>query len=477
VTLGVSACSNADSKKQAQREDMPFIRDDQGRALILHGINVASSAKNDPQRIPVFTRDDALRLSKDWGFNFVRYLILWDAVEPEPGEINQAYFDLVQERLDWFHEAGILVVIDMHQDVYAARFCCDGAPEWAIIDDGEPFEMQGAWYQNYFQPAVQRAFDNFWDYEGPHPELQDHYAGAWEAVARRFKDHPAVIGYDIMNEPHPGSMMDLTELIGIENPDAGPSPVFDTTRLQPFYQRMINRIRQVDNDNWIFYEPRYGAPGNGFKSYLGVLEDPRPGENRIAYFPHLYSIRLEAKEEYDPSVDTSVFEWEQRREEEKLAQNAPLLLGEWGLNPSFDNARLFMRHVVEMSDRSLAGWAYWSWDPGGWSIVNPDLTERETANDLVRVYPQRIAGKPDSFIYVADTHEFILAFYDSPGISGPMEIYIPKSRFYPCGYTVNVGDPQGSWSMQWNEETEILSVTTPYTDTMHTIEILPKTGC
>lgn len=191
---------------------LPFITDGQGRVLILHGVNVMSSSKSDPLRMPNITEADALRMARDWGFNFVRFLIFWDAAEPAPGDFDEHYFDRIEERLDWFHRAGIAVVLDMHQDVYAQRFCCDGAPDWAIRDDGLPFHQRDLWAMNYFEPAVQRAFDNFWNYEGPHSDLQDHYADTWAAVAARFRDHPAVIGYDLMNEPHPGSAVDVLEL-------------------------------------------------------------------------------------------------------------------------------------------------------------------------------------------------------------------------------------------------------------------------
>ena len=186
----------------------PFVTDAQGRALILHGINVMSNAKRDPLRMPAIDQEDVRRMVEDWGFNHVRFLIFWDAIEPEPGQYDQAYFDRVAERLDWFAAAGIHVVLDMHQDVYAARFCCDGAPEWAIRDDGEAFELQDRWYLNYFQPAVLAAFDNFWDEDGPHGDLQRHYKEAWAQVVKRFASHPAVIGYDLMNEPSSGSMTD-----------------------------------------------------------------------------------------------------------------------------------------------------------------------------------------------------------------------------------------------------------------------------
>ena len=120
----------------------PFITDAQGRALILHGANVSGSAKNHPERLPWVDEAAVRRTADDFGFNFARYLIFWDAVEPQPGVIDTAYLDAVAERLDWFHAAGIHVVIDMHQDVYSQVFCCDGAPAWAIDDDGEPFVRQ-----------------------------------------------------------------------------------------------------------------------------------------------------------------------------------------------------------------------------------------------------------------------------------------------------------------------------------------------
>ena len=56
-------------------------------------------------------------------------------------------------------------------------------------------------------PALQRAFDNFWA-EPPGPDgvpLQEHYATALRAVAAAVADEPLVLGYDLMNEPWPGA--------------------------------------------------------------------------------------------------------------------------------------------------------------------------------------------------------------------------------------------------------------------------------
>jgi endoglycosylceramidase len=87
-------------------------------------------------------------MARDWGFHFARYPILWNALEPEPGICREAHLDAVGERLDWFHAAGIHVVLDAHLDVYSRKSCCDGAPLWAVLDDGIPFPQRPVWWTN-----------------------------------------------------------------------------------------------------------------------------------------------------------------------------------------------------------------------------------------------------------------------------------------------------------------------------------------
>ncbi len=452
--------------------DRPFITDQRGGVLILHGANVDRGAKSSPYYADI-TREEILRFSEDWGLNFVRLLILWAGVEPEAGTYDNEYFDRIQERLDWFHEAHVWVMLDMHQDVYSEYTCGDGAPLWAVRDDGLPIECPAQWFLGYFEPGVKRAFDNFWNYEGEHSDLQDHYADMWAAVARRFKDHPAVIAYDIMNEPHPGSDFDTLEAIGVES-SSNLSPEFDRKKLQPFYQRVINGIRKEDTENWIAFEPRYGAPGNGSPSYLSKLEDPRPGLPRLLYAPHLYSVALENNQRYDPEEDFTVELWEEHRAKEIETLGTPLLSGEWGLHSDWPDSQLFMSKTLAMYDRLLGGWAYWPWDPGGWSWLNSDSSEKETANLIVRTYPWRIAGIPKEFHFDTETLVFSLTFFDHPEAEGKTEIYIPEARFYPDGWNILLSDPDGSWSYVWDEEREMLFLDTPEINGEHTVEIRPK---
>jgi endoglycosylceramidase len=469
--ISLAACSSS-APAEPVEEGTYFIRDDDGRVLILHGMNVMGSAKGDPGHVPVdITREYVQHYGREWGFNFARYLILWDGVEPTLGEYDDEYLDATEERLDWLWDEGIFVMLDMHQDVYSAYFGHNGAPEWAVEDDGLPFENQPSWDQDYFQPGVMRAFDNFWNYEGPYPYLQDHYADAWATVVERFKDHPAVIGYDLMNEPSPGEALLLDEIF--LTPSDGPAADFDRTRFTEFYQRMIDRTRQVDPDGWIFYEPRYAAPANGQPSYIGKLNDPRSDEARIAYAPHLYSVMMELFSSYEVGDDNTLANWEMNRVNEVTAQRAPIVLGEWGFDWTWGNAPVFMDEVNEMADRMMLSWAYWPGDPnrsnspGGWSIwdwENSDdkdrIVDRPAADALVRVYPQRVAGIPRSFLYEPATRVFELSFDPSPSATTPTEIFIPERRHYPSGWMLTGCDEAEGCTSAWDAAREILRVDT-----------------
>ena len=439
------------------------MRDAEGRVVILRGMNIMSSAKGNPDRLPDLVKEDVERYAELWGFNVVRYLIFWDAIEPSPGEYDQAYLDKTEERLDWFAANDVDVILDMHQDVYAEYFCCDGAPEWAIEDDGHDVVESPAWDFNYFSPAVMAAFDNFFDYAGEHSRLQDHFANSWAEVASRFKDHPAVIGYDILNEPSPGSALNAADIN--VTPSDGSAAEFDRTMLTDFYQRVINAIREVDEAGWILYEPRYAAPANGQPSFILELEDPRVGPPRIVYGPHLYSVSMEVGENYYPDRDFTLENWEASRRPELELQKAHLLIGEWGVDPAWGNADLFMHELLEMADRMMASWTYWSYDPGGWGIwergAQGEFVERENANIVVRPYPRKVAGIPRSFSYDPDTRVFSLAFDPSPSATLATEIYVPEARHYPDGWFLAGCDEDQGCSWTWDANLDILHILTP----------------
>jgi endoglycosylceramidase len=455
----------------------PQLRDAQGRAIIVHGINVSNASKSDPQRMPALTEADAAHLANDWGFDFVRFLVFWDAIAPSAGTIDTAYLDRVAQRVAWLGAHGISVLLDMHQDIYAQHFSGDGAPTWAIVDDGQPFQQQKLWSANYFQPAVTRAFDHFWDADKTHPELATAYVAAVQALARRFAADPNVIGYDLINEPFPGTAFDLAEALFRKTPDdGGTSKTFDETVLGPFYQRLIDAIREVDADHYVFFEPRYAAPANGSPSFLLPLHDPRNGEQHLVYAPHLYSTAVEANSDYAPG-DQTLPSWQAARTSEIATLGTPLVLGEWGLAWSDANSAAYADQVVALADQMMAGWSYWSYDPGdatGWALADATGKENPIVSHVVVPYARRVAGDPLAYSFDPASTTFDLAYADRTGTTGPHEIFVPAARVYPHGWHVEVTpDAAASVSTSFNATTGVVSVVVPSNGGTHHVRVVP----
>ena len=99
-------------------------------------------------------------------------------------------------------------LLDFHQDMYNERFEGEGWPDWA--DDR----------RRHACGAEERLPGQLPEDAGAEPRLrpllgqrrgrgrrawQDAYAEAWRHVASRFRSMPGSMGYDLMNEPWPGS--------------------------------------------------------------------------------------------------------------------------------------------------------------------------------------------------------------------------------------------------------------------------------
>jgi endoglycosylceramidase len=457
-----------------------FVTDSGGGALILHGINVSGSAKDDPLRMPWVSRADAERVQRDWGFNVVRFLIFWDALEPAPGQYDEAYLDRVAERIAWFAAVGVYVILDMHQDVYGhfdesgAALGFDGAPPWAARTDGLAHRIVNPWSLTYIQPGVKRAFDNFWNASGPHADVQQHYIAAWTHVAERFKDEEFVLGYNLMNEPFAGSAL-AGDFGGFPVGDPARSKAFEETLFRSFYQRAIDAIRAVDSDGWIFYEPLAFPVNNGGASHIGKLVDPRAGEDRLVYFPHLYAIVPELNQHYDPQQSPELDSWIEERGRDLRELQEPMMIGEFGLPwDAGGNPLGYLEKILNMADEMTGGWAYWAYDPGNWApVAGADLHETPNVDVLVRVYPQRVAGKPIEYGYDPQSRVFELSFVDVNGVSGATQIYIPERRFYASGWRLDIADTAGSWTSQWDATRQVLSVTTARSGGLHHLRIVP----
>ncbi len=215
-----------------------------GRRTILRGVNLSGSTKvpytpNGATHLPIDFQnwadvsfigrpfplaeaDEHLGRIAHWGFNVLRLLVTWEAIEHAgPGRYDEAYLDYVREVTKKAAKHGLMVFVDPHHDVWSRWTGGDGAPfwcfDWAGLRPEKFVEAQAVelnavdWPSNYNRVPIATMWTLFYggdtfcpELAGVQDRLQDHYIRAVCALAERLADLDNVIGYDSLNEPSGG---------------------------------------------------------------------------------------------------------------------------------------------------------------------------------------------------------------------------------------------------------------------------------
>src|SRR5690606_19321055 len=97
---------------------------------------------------PLEEAREHLRRLRHWGFNTLRLLTTWEAVEHSgPGLYDRDYLDYFTEICRLAGDFGLYVFVDFHQDVWSRMTGGDGAPGWtfeAVGLDFRTFHRAGA---------------------------------------------------------------------------------------------------------------------------------------------------------------------------------------------------------------------------------------------------------------------------------------------------------------------------------------------
>lgn len=416
LALALCGCRPQGTPKETFTVEGGAIRDGVGRTLILRGMNVSQAHKHPPW-FDFHGAADFARLRADWGMNSVRLLLEWAAIEPSQGSYDQAYLDAVAERLDWAEEAGLLVVLDMHQDVYGVGFAGgNGAPRWTCAEERYlAFTPKTPWFLGYTDPAVQACFDDFWKSRA----LQGAYAAVWGEVARRFKDHPAVLGFDPMNEPYWGTI---------------PPDVHEATRLGPLYEKVVAAVR-AQAPGWLAFLEPSAARNLGLPTAL-----PEFSFGNIVYAPHSYNADAEAGRGFDPAARQAVLDNVAKLSEEARRLGAALWIGEYGGTAAHPGITEYMDAQYDAAAAVGAGQMYWEYGKNdGYGFLDPDGNEKPAlAAGVVRPYPERLYGNDVSWSWDEASRKFHVSYDPLGGTTAPSELSVPP-RLYPEGYAVDCG--------------------------------------
>jgi endoglycosylceramidase len=400
------------------RHEGRWFVDATGRVVGLHGVNFVQKFPPVAPADAGFGADDAAFLS-DQGFDVVRLGVVFAAVMPEPGAIDTHYVDSIAATTRVLADAGLYVLLDFHQDGYGPAVHGNGFPEWATLTDGLPNPPEP--FPNYYvtNPALQRAFDNFWENRaGPDGvPLQEHYATAVRTVAAAVASEPRVLGYDLMNEPWPGA-----DFI----PCVTGCPEIETERLVPFGERMTAAIRAVDAEHIVFSEPFVLFNFGMTDTSLDGIGAPQSG---LSF--HVYAL--------DPEHDEAVID----RAIAASARGDAIVATEFGAT----NDVATLHRLTAAFETRLVPWIFWAWDEN--LIVDKSLPPDEdnirsaVAEALARPFATATNGTPTSAFFDPDSRLFAASWTTTlpdgrpaPG-DLPTTITVPR-RAYPDGYTAEV---------------------------------------
>ena len=77
---------------------------------------------------------------KNWGFNCLRFLTTWEAIEHKgPGKYDREYLKYLRKLLEKANDYDLYCFIDPHQDVWSRMSGGDGAPGWTFEKVGLDF--------------------------------------------------------------------------------------------------------------------------------------------------------------------------------------------------------------------------------------------------------------------------------------------------------------------------------------------------
>jgi len=422
-----------------------FVRDADGRALILRGANLAGAHKRPPY-FGFHQPADFARMRDEWNFDAVRFLISWAAVEPSDGVFDDSYLDAVAMRMQWAEDAGLLVVLDMHQDVYGEGFTSgggNGAPGWSCDQSHyDAFEPASSWFLNYANDEVIACYDHLWTNDATRGKL----VAAWGHVAARLAAEPAVIGFDALNEPFWGSY-------SVQD--------FEPDLLQPFYDEVVAAVR-ANAPGWVAFLEPASSRNLGVLTNLHTFNLPD-----VVYAPHAYDTGAEQGMGFSADRRQGYLDNVRLLAGEARGIDAALWIGEYG--GYGDGIEEYMDAAYDGAAAVAAGNMLWSYDKGGsYSILRADGSENAALMaSVVRPYPTRVAGDPVSWVYDDASGAFSLTLQPDPRITAPTVIALPP-RLYPGGADVDCGGCSAEVTTG-----EVLLADLPATDQL-TVTVTPR---
>lgn len=443
--------------------------DEKGRERIFNGVNYVYKGVEKDENGEIHYKneltDEVLSALAAKGINILRLGFTWAGIEPEMTQFNTLYLQEIKDVVKRCETYGIYVFLDWHQDLYSP-FCYgagDGAPAWACLSRKHPKKPRFIWAEGYFfDRNVHRCFDAFWQNKEVRSRgLRDRFCDMLKYTVAFFADCDNVMGYDVFNEPFPGTDggriirtlvkngvgtlllsgnidrrgllrsakdKDVMAMLSVaDDPtvyhgviDAAGKRLrkFDEGAYSDFIRAAAQAIRSVTDKGVIFME-------NSYFSNLGipfrtphVVYDNGEKEKYLAFAPHGYDITVDTPLTNEASSHRVDFIFDEHRRKQQ-AMNVPVLVGEWGGMVPGGERYPALEHLIAKFDENRWSQTYWHY------LKN--MADTKIMDILCRPYPQAVAGQIKAYRYDRKNDVFDLSYTGSSTIRVPTLIYLPKA--------------------------------------------------
>lgn len=295
-------------------------------------------------------QEDLIVLGQEWGANLIRYQLRWGGFPRGPADTSsiseyeawlESALTRLEELLPAIQKANLLVCLDLHTPPLGR-------------------EKNSLNYRLFSEPEAQKCFTE-----------------TWKKIAARFRDHPAIWSYDLLNEPAVGE------------------PAAGCLGWRELAEVTSRAIRLIDPNRAIVFEPAPWAAAKGLRD-LQPLDVPNiiysihfydpldythqgvQGRPMGGAYPGTFQTRLwnEAKirRELAPALDF------QRR------HGVHIYVGEFGVIRWAEGAARYLRDCITIFEEYGWDWSYHAFrEWHGWSVEHTDdpaeMARSETPTD------------------------------------------------------------------------------------------------
>jgi hypothetical protein len=217
-------------------------------------------------------------------------------------------------------------------------------------------------------------------------KYQKQSAKFWHDLAYALKDHPAIIGYNILNEPHPERIYDISavHIHEIRQKDV-------QKKLFEFYELVINSIRKIDKETPIILDSSaYGDP-NTFKYFIPHKD------TKILYSFHMY----EPYEYTDHKTNKGRFSypgkiqgkyWDKKtlndymkpvvefQENNKISSNR-ILIGEFGGDRFAGGLPEYFKNLISIFREEKWHFAFYAFREDRWDRMDYELGDQKLTDE------------------------------------------------------------------------------------------------